>query len=518
MDKKKIINIINFVRGEDPRNTQEELYDTYKKQVELCRSYPMPYTFLFQYDAMVKPEYAALVKDDADPNCELGVWIELAQEQVEKCGIKWRGRPGFKWDWHVNPGFLMAYPLDQRKALIDELFNRFREIFGYYPKSVGSWLLDTYSIEYMTETYGVDAFCICKDQHGTDGYTLWGGYYNQAYYPSKHNMFVPAQTAENQLNAPVFRMLGSDPIYQYDCSADEHYNPALLQHVYSLEPVWKTGKSEEWVDWYLRNNFDEECITWAYTQAGQENPFRWSNFGEALTMQMKKFWQGVQDGKYEAMTLGDSGRWFKETFKETPASAVTCLDDWNGEGKQAFWYDCKNYRTSFYTAEGRVCIRDMFLFDERYHERYWDTVATGTSATYDALPMVDGYRWSGNDIFCAINFVTAEGEAPLNGCIKEVRSDSETTLSATLDVDGTDVLVLCDEDKITLSNVGNIHLLWRWNTTEETSVAVEGNAIVYTHQGFSYKLNVLGATLNTVENGVRFIPDGDTVSLIPTRV
>ena len=28
---------------------------------------------------------------------------------------------------------------------------------------------------------------------GTDGYTLWGGYWNQAYYPSRLNSYMPAQ-------------------------------------------------------------------------------------------------------------------------------------------------------------------------------------------------------------------------------------------------------------------------------------------------------------------------------------
>lgn len=518
MNKQKIINIINFVRGEDPRNTQEELYDTFKKQVELCRSYPMPYTFLFQYDAMVKPEYAALVKENPDPNCELGVWIELAQEQVEKCDIEWRGRPGFKWDWHVNPGFLMAYPLDQRKALIDELFNRFHEIFGFYPKSVGSWLLDTYSIQYMTDAYGVDAFCVCKDQHGTDGYTLWGGYYNQAYYPSKHNMFIPAQTAANQINTPVFRMLGSDPIYQYDCSADEHYNPALLQHVYSLEPAWSTGKDPAWVDWYLRNNFDEECITWAYTQAGQENPFRWRNFGEGLTMQMAKFWQGVQEGRFTVMTLGDTGRWFKETYRDTPASAVVCMDDWKGEGRQAFWYNCKNYRTSFYTAEGRVCIRDMFLFDEEYRERYWDTVATGSSATYDAQPLIDGYRWSGNDIFCGLDFVAPGADKALPGSIKKVWSENDTYLLATLVVNGQEITVRCHEQGVTITGVAGLELLLRWNTTEETTVRVEDNRLIYSHEGMNYALLTNGVDLTALEKGVRMTVTADGVTLLPVRV
>lgn len=516
--KKNIVNIVNFVRAEDFRNTQEELYDTYKRQIELCRQYPMPYTFLLQYDALIRPEYVVLLQENPDPNCEVGVWFEMAQEQVEKCGIQWRGAPGTKWDWHVNPGLLMAYTLEERKALIDELFGRFHEVFGYYPRSVGSWMLDTYSIQYMTEQYGVDAFCICKDQYGTDGYTLWGGYYNQAYYPSKRNMFVPAQTKEMQLDAPVFRMLGSDPIYQYTCSADEHFNPAPLQQVFSLEPVWKTGQSEKWVDWYLHNNFEEEGLAWAYTQAGQENPFRWKNFGQGLTMQMEKFYKGMLDGRWEVMTLGESGRWFKETFSMTPATAVTCMDDWQKQGRQTFWYDCKNYRVSFYTDRGRVCIRDMFLFDERHDERYWNTVATGNTGIYDAFPLVDGYRWSGNDTFCSIEWLDSAGQV-LPGCIESVGKESDSVLIATLATGQKKIHVRCDEEGISLSNLPDgASLRMAYDTTADTEItAVCSHRVDYSHDGCRYSLSIEGGIAVATDKGYSIQATESTVRLIPTR-
>lgn len=50
---------------------------------------------------------------------------------------------------------------------------------------------------------------------GDGGYTIWGGYWNQAIIPSRVNAYMPAQTEEGQIPVPIFRMLGSDPIYQY---------------------------------------------------------------------------------------------------------------------------------------------------------------------------------------------------------------------------------------------------------------------------------------------------------------
>lgn len=46
MSSKRAANIINFIRGEDPRVEQKVLFDIFAKQMELCKKYPMPYTFL----------------------------------------------------------------------------------------------------------------------------------------------------------------------------------------------------------------------------------------------------------------------------------------------------------------------------------------------------------------------------------------------------------------------------------------------------------------------------------------
>ena len=43
----------------------------------------------------------------------------------------------------------------------------FQKIFGYYPKSAGSWFIDAHTLKYMHDKYGITASCNCKDQIGT---------------------------------------------------------------------------------------------------------------------------------------------------------------------------------------------------------------------------------------------------------------------------------------------------------------------------------------------------------------
>ncbi len=237
----RIVNIINFIRQLEPRDSkisEEVLYETVHKQVELLKKYNMRGTFLLQYDALISPRYQSLLKEEMRRGTEVGGWWEITQPHVEAAGLEWRGR--YPWDWHADVGFATGYMPKEREKLVDVYMEKFKEIFGKYPASIGSWFIDAHTLEYMHEKYGIVASCNCKDQYGTDGYTLWGGYWNQAYYPSRLNGYMPAQTQEGQIPVPVFRMLGSDPIYQYDTGLGHS-----IQGVITLEPVYGDAGGSE---------------------------------------------------------------------------------------------------------------------------------------------------------------------------------------------------------------------------------------------------------------------------------
>ena len=517
MENKKVLTIVDFVRAEDWRVDGEKLFQTYVNHLKLNAQYGFPSSCLMQYDALANPRYVAALETYPDANREIGVWIEMAREQIEKVGLPWMGRPEYNWDWHTNPDMLMAYTQDQRKLLIDELMNRFHETFGYYPSTAGSWLLDSYSMEYMAERYGVDAFLVCKEQYGTDGYTLWGGYYNQGYYPSRKNMLMPGQTVEGQIPSPVFRMLGCDPIYQYDQGRDEHYNPKQ-QHVVSLEPVYpESGGSETWVNWFLRTNFDAESMGFAFAQAGQENSFLWdeNGVGAGITMQYRQFKTWVDRGDLEILTVGDLGRWFKKTYELTPATAVTALEDWKGQGNQSVWYDSRWYRVNWVTTEGEVCIRDIHLFNENYRERYWDVTESSPRAVYDALPVVNGFLWSGDGIRATWNLTEPGSDAAVKGTIQKAENEGYGVLCLTMNANGAEVICRCHEDHMELQfPVKRFDLLLHYHTMQETQcVSVEENRVRFAHNGMSYSVAVSGGSFTAGENWLRLTADSNQVVL-----
>ena len=113
-----IVTIMNFIRGVEPRNPNLDLLEPVKRQMELNEKYGFDNTFLLQYDALINPTFSELFTKAPDSRREIGVWIEIVRPLTEKVGIKWRGRPGYDWDWYVDPGFLPAYTKEEKKLLL----------------------------------------------------------------------------------------------------------------------------------------------------------------------------------------------------------------------------------------------------------------------------------------------------------------------------------------------------------------------------------------------------------------
>jgi hypothetical protein len=424
-----IVNVINFIRAVEPRDPALDLVEPVRNQLRLLASHGLPGTFLLQYDALKAPRFVALLKNA--PGCEIGAWLEIMRPLAERAGLAWRGRPGFDWDWHAHVGFSVGYTPREREALADVLMRDFKETFGRYPQSVGSWIIDAHTLAYLSDRYGVSGSCNCKDQWGTDGYTLWGGYFSPAYYPSRKNVFTPAGGSADRIPVPVFRMLGSDPIYQYDAGFVDERMGGNGQPVVTLEPVYpQAGGSPDWVRWFFRTTFSSPNLSFGYAQVGQENSFGWKAMAAGLEDQLALVAAKRNAGELRVECLRDTAQWFRERYPDTPASAVTALSDWQGKGRKSVWYCSRFYRLNVFQEGDRVWIRDMHLFDDRYPERYLTAPCREEALLYDNLPVMDGGRWSGGGVRAGMYPVVADSspESALSFGPPEVRERSADEL------------------------------------------------------------------------------------------
>ena len=410
----KIVNIVNFIRLLEPRDakiTEDVLYQTVVQQVAIMKKYHLSGTFLLQYDALMDKRYQTLLASLPKGTFEVGAWWEIPQPLVENSGMKWRGR--YPWDWRANIGFSTGYTPAEREKLIDTYFNDFKKIFGYYPKTVASWFIDAYSLNYMYQKYHIVASANCKDQYGTDGYTLWGGYWNQAYYPSKINSYMPAQHAAQQIPVPIFRLLGSDPVRQYDTGIS-----SSRQGVITLEPVYHFGGGDStWVHWFFKTLVDDKSVNFNYTQAGQENSFTWDAMKKGFELQMPLIARLRDQHKLRVETMEQSGAWFKRNYKVTPPTSFSVSKDIQGSDLKTSWYNSRFYRINLLWENNNLRIRDIHLFDESFPSVYETQPVTSNECTFFTLPIVDGYIWSKRHDLAGLRFKakTDAGEVLLAG-------------------------------------------------------------------------------------------------------
>jgi hypothetical protein len=500
-----IVNIVNYIRAVEPR-VKVDLYEPVREQLALLEKYGLRGTFLFQYDALLDETYTGMLR--GTPH-ETGVWLEVVEPLVKDCGLAWRGR--FPWDWHSHVGFTVGYTPGERERLVDCLMEKFRAVFGVYPRSVASWLIDAHTLAYLSDRYHISASANCKEQWGTDGYTLWGGYYNQAYYPSRTNALAPGGSAETQIPLPVFRMLGSDPVLQYDYGLDLKGGAAASQGVITLEPVY-TGSAggggvPAWVDWFLDEIMTGACLSFNYAQAGQENSFGWPAMKDGLNYQVEKLSALSRAGKIRVETLSESGEWFRKNYPLTPNSATTALSDWKKEGKRSIWFCSRKYRVNFYSRGEGFWLRDLTLFDDAYAERYLRDVCTIKDMTYDNLPVIDGNRWSGQGKRAGWYFRGEGGLLAVKDCAVE---EDGGDLRLVLKTGGGRLTITCRTGVLEIAADMDFRLEMVWGLSAEMDGAeISEKKLKLRHGGFAYETRLAAGFFR----GKEIVPENGRVVL-----
>lgn len=505
-----IVNIINFVRQTEPRPvniSDEDLFTATNEQLKLLKKYGLKGTFLLQYDALINPRYQQLMQEAIQADCEIGAWWEITQPHIEAAGMQWRG--AYPWDWHANVGFATGYTPEEREKLVDVYMEKFKELFGKYPTAVGSWFIDAHTLQYMVDKYRIVASCNCRDQVGTDGYTLWGGYWNQAYYPSKLNAYMPAQNKESQIEVPIFRMLGSDPINQYDNGVGY-----AVQGVETLEPVYtEGGGNPDWIDWFFDILTNSSGLNLQYTQVGQENSFAWPRMQRGLEYQIPLVDSLARLGELTVQTLSESGIWFKENFPVTPPTSFCALKDCKPANRQSVWFNSRFYRANLLWSDSTLRFRDIHLFDERYPSTYLTEPGTSTQCFYTTLPFVDGFNWSSPSDIAGLRLRTEDGSSVLVGLPQTDESSTEKLVVTTPILSGGTCEIIFEENSIHISlPKGKEGILFSLNTSDERKspfTSIQPASVTCQKGNFVYQIKCTKGEIKKGErlNLLNLIPD-----------
>ena len=493
----RCINVINFIRGVEPRSPIDLLLPV-QKQMELLLSHQLPTTWLLQYDALVSGKFVDYLKSNMAKNHEVGFWLEMNELHVKAAGVEWRGRPGLEWDSHPPVAFTIGYTPEERIKLADAAMSKFKSIWGFHPSSVASWNLDSITCAYLVEKYQVDAFAVCRDQLATDGFTIWGAPI-AGYYPSRKNCWSPALNVSEQIHAPIFRMLGQDPVYYYE-RGFKLPDGRVAGEPDTMEPVWTAGRNHHFIDGFLDMIAVTPTLKFAYAQLGQENNFGWDEMKESFPYQMEKLAALQKSGMVHVETMGDSGRRFKKAFKTTPAQAQIQLTDPfenTDPAEKTIWYQSKYYRANLHIKGDLPYLRDLTVYSDQNPQPFLTEATRSNDVEQRMTAVIDGFHWSKDP--GVGKPTTAGGFFMIDGKRAKAVGDPkirETGSSLFLDIPVKEGLlkVRFDEDRLSIQLVSSAKSQFafscEWDPSKTAFKGLQGNKAFYRFHDFDYSILV----------------------------
>lgn len=339
------IIVINQIRGDESccHAGDLKLIEALKNDGKL---HVLPYGWALRFDALEKDDYTRSLSDFG----ELGLLLEVTPRLASVSGVIYKGKSDGR-DWYfAKNAFLVGYTLNERKKIIDTLFERFRKKFGYYPSFTVAWMIDAWSLDYISRNYKVKLHELTKEQYETDSYTLYGGIFNAPYYPSKLHPLIPG-FGQERLDLVVVRQTISDILKNYG-SPKAYYTSQPNDYL----------ESHEHLDISYFKNIIAEMLTqksgFRLGILGFENSYSWEKYGEEYIRQLSHIAKLYDEKKLAIRKPSEYADDFRQIYHENkPFYLVSdfVLDKSNG----VFWYFGENYRARIIKKDDQLILDDL---------------------------------------------------------------------------------------------------------------------------------------------------------------
>lgn len=353
----QFINIVNPIRislhNKNPGvSLQAQYFEIRKRNLSA--------TWLLTYDAILEKNISSFAQT-MDINQELGIFMEVSPGFAKDAGIEYSKTDS----WHrAKAVFLSGYTQEDRRKLIDTVFEKFKSIFGYYPVSVGAWWIDSYSLEYMQKKYKIVANLTCADQFSTDGYQLWGQYFGIPFYPSKFHTGIPAVSINNKLDVVTVQWAPRDPLNGYG------RGPASL---YSTQDYFTLNLGEDYfqklVGFYSQkgNNF------FGQVTVGLEGDLTPEAYSNQFAGQLDIVASFKKQGSAQVVTMKEFANWYRNNFLGVSPAQILEADDFLGKKIKTIWYQSPALRAyliyNYETQETKML--DLRFYYDNFAEPYY---------------------------------------------------------------------------------------------------------------------------------------------------
>lgn len=345
----QFITIVNPVRVS---KYTKDLKTSVEAQYQQLQKRNLPGTWLITFDVLEKTNVVNFLLS-IDNSQELGIFLEVTPDFALKSGVQYNKTDS----WHrAHALFLSGYTQDDRKKLIDTIFEKFKHTFKVYPKSVGAWWIDSYSLEYMQSKYGIIANLGLADQFATDGYSVWGQFWSAPFIPSKYHAGMPASSSDNKLNMVTIEWAFRDPLNGYGSNPANNYSTQDYLNVNLTHDYFS-----KFLDLYSSKEFNKFSQITIGLESDLDPPSYVGDYSKQLDIAVGK--------NAQFLTMSDFAKWYLKTFPLTPPNTIIS-DDLLGSKKKVIWYQSSNYRIGmkFDGTSNQTEIFDLRIYPADFEE------------------------------------------------------------------------------------------------------------------------------------------------------
>lgn len=295
--------------------------------------------------------YASLFNDEV---------VEMAKEHHriygDEIALSLLGLPctQFREKYKTKDFCIWMFSMEDKKSIVDDLFEKFYERFGFYPEATGSYYMDADLTNYIKEKYpmvkcaiatcweeGPKAYHTCNNSWYT---FLDGGPWNP-WIPSKQNTHAPAADEAEDSGIVAIPHISRDLIACYDGNGSNfgtHPQNVLRGMIY------KDGKYP-----YLYNLIDQYRSLEKYNHGYSYNMMfvgpgwlnkmgRWEASYDLLKQSyedgMAYYGKLKKEGRLIDMTMSEFADYYRKNKTYTQPECALWKDILYGSDKQLFWY------------------------------------------------------------------------------------------------------------------------------------------------------------------------------------
>ncbi len=363
-----------------------ESLDIFKTQQRIAHENGLKTTIQMTYAALFNDEAVALAKEDHD-------------KYGDEIALSLLGLPctEFREKYKTKDFCIWMFSMEEKKEIVNDVFEKFHERFGFYPESTGSYYMDAELTNYIKEKYpmvkcavatcweeGPKAYHTCNNSW----YTLFDGGPWAPWIPSKQNTHAPAANEAEDSGIVAIPHLSRDLIACYDGNGSNfgtHPQNVLRGMIYDSK-TWEMPYFYNLVDQYrdLEKYNNGYAYNMMFVGPGWMNKMgRWEAPYELLLKSYEDgcayYGQLKKEGKLVDMTMAEFADYYREKKHYTEPECALWRDILYGSDKQVFWY-CDPYMRACVNMDQGGAIVDLRPYAAKLK---WE-VGIGTKHVQDA--------------------------------------------------------------------------------------------------------------------------------------